>query len=115
MEASGLKLVIAERGPARVFGPPGTLDSFRLTEVWFAAGRFDVECVVPIVVPRDRLDQALELAAELSTQGRAGFAIGKRATPLACTTARLVIGYRDVAPTLCSLALEMAFEKAGVA
>jgi hypothetical protein len=115
IEASGLKLVMPERGPARVFGPPGTLDSFRLTEVWFADGRFDVECVVPVVVPRERLDEALELASALGTQGRAGFAIGERATPVARTTARLVIGYRDVAPTLCSFALDMAWQKAGAA
>ena len=115
IEASGLQTRDAcNRTGARLW-TAWEAGQFRLTEVWFAEGRFDVECVVPVVVPRERLREALELAAGLSTQGRAGFAIGKRATPVACTTARLVIGYRDVAPELCSNALDFAWEKAGAA
>jgi hypothetical protein len=87
----GLDLVDqGEDGPIRIFGPPGRFDAFYVTEIWCGGEASRIECGVPMLIPEDRLEQALELCLGLNTQGRVAFGIGRRGTPVACHNVRTV-------------------------
>ena len=111
----GLHLLAQGNGIVRIYGPPGTLDPYLLTEIWFGDGMFRVECAVPVLVPEARLDQVLELCLGLNTQGRVAFALGRRGTPIACHTLRLIAGPAGIATGLVSTALRITWEKASAA
>ena len=113
-EAHDLELVVPPGGVARIFGPAGTLGNFNMTEAWFYDGGFLVKCGVPVVIPELRREQALELCVGLNSQGRAGFSIGPRDTPVASVDIRLVVGAQHAAASLCLGALETVWEKAVV-
>jgi hypothetical protein len=112
VDSLGLKLAFpSAEGPARVFGSPGTLPSLHVMEAWLRTGSGSVECGVPVLIPEDRLTPVLELCAGLNAQGRVGFSIGLRQTPVAGIRIRLVVGNRPNANALCIAAIESAWEK----
>jgi hypothetical protein len=111
----GLDLLLPHGdGIGRVYGPPGTLDPYLLTEIWFGEDTVRVDCAVPVLVPEDRLEQVLELCLGLNTQGRVAFALGTRGTPIASHNIRLVAAATDLA-YLCQGALEVTWERAAAA
>jgi hypothetical protein len=99
----------------RVCGPPGSFDPYLLTEVWADDGFLRAECSVPVVVPRDRLEQVLELCALLNGQGRVGFALGRRGTPIAAVTVALPVSVAEVAQRLCANGFSILWDYAASA
>jgi len=97
---------------ARVVGPPGVFNVFLSTELWVGDGMLRAECSVPVLIPRDRIEAVLELCLELSGQGRVGFAVGRRGTPIATTTVLIPDTDQELAQRLCGTALETLWLRA---
>jgi len=104
-----------EDGPIRVFGPPGAFDPYLLTEVWAGEGFLRAECSVPVVVPTGHVGRTLELCALLNGQGRVGFALGRRGTPIATVTVQLPAALDDIAQPLCDYGFNILWHYASCA
>ena len=74
----------------RVWGKPGNLDPYAITDVFLDDGAFVFDALVPVAVPVERRAAAVELCLLLSSVGRIAFTLDDQGYPRARLPFRLV-------------------------
>jgi hypothetical protein len=109
------ELTLVERAgdTARISGLPQDGRDF-----WFlidvrrvVAGKVGLDCLLPLVMPTDRVDAALDLCLWLSSEGRIRYSLN-RLRPCASVEVTLLATFADRAAGMVGAALDLLWERA---